>query len=105
MQKNDLQSLDLKQLQDLLEINSRYYSTSIKIAQSKKFAATISAAIFLPVNGSEQHLKIKTIHFKQPEEIPAELRKFFEDWSTRLIGEKWLIEEAIDNLKNKPNSL
>lgn len=97
MQKTDLQSLDLKQLQDLKAINDHYLSNCLPIAQNKKISISIHSVISVPYNETEERLTNKIVLFEATDLIPPEFKKAFEDYTTRLIAENWLIDGEIEN--------
>ncbi len=104
MQQSDLKSLDLKQLQDLKALNDYYLERCLPISQTPKFALKIRAFVLVPLNEHENLMKVKAVSFVGVDFVPPEFKKAFEDYTTRLISENWLIDDAIDSLTKNSTS-
>ncbi len=102
MQKLDLQGKSLSELQELLLLNEFYLKPALVIAQNPKQAIDINAMVWLSGSLDKPDEKSKTgvysLRFALPDEVPDELKTFFADYSTRLLGEKWMLLDAINEI-------
>lgn len=100
MNSEFLQSLDLKQLQQLLAVNSHFLDLVRRVIGSKRFSVMLHVAIDIPMNEKHSRADLKSFAFLSPEEIPVEFNSFFDAYYTRLLSEEQLICAAISKLQN-----
>jgi hypothetical protein len=95
MQVENYMQLGLPVLEAQLKVIKTTLDKVFKVARTKKVSARIDITIEPDLGGTNR----STFHFPAPDFIPQELQQFLNDWSTRLIGERWIIEQAIEQLR------
>jgi hypothetical protein len=97
MQIEALKLLGLPVLEAQLHTHKLLVKRAIKILHSNPIASRVEILIF-----DKKGSFTETFYFPNPEEeIPTEFKQCLENFTQRLCAEKWELEQAIEELRQK----
>jgi hypothetical protein len=88
---NDLMALQLPVLEAMLATHIKLIDNALTVANGRKDALLMNVAII----GEKNAKTTKQFCFPEPETIPEEFKTAFHDYATRLCGERWMIDTAV----------